>query len=283
MSTQPPWQRPPAGEPPQPPQPPPAQPPPAEPPPAQAPAAQPPPTQAPAAPAAPPQPAPPGPAQAPPPPGPGAPAPPLPPVHAPPPGGPGGKGKTKLIVAVVAAVAILGIGGAVVAVAGGRDQPERGPGPSNGNGEKPDPPPRDPARDHEESELRSLLQDTAGPYTLVAAEQNPDAISAGAVDAYFAKYEGQGVQLVHDLIAWSSPDEAVGQLEAVATGMAEEGFAVGEPQPYTNEADEQIGVIVPLLNEQQGVEALGWTNGSILAVALGPVDSVEPFFQAVPY
>jgi hypothetical protein len=282
MSSQPPWQRRRGPQTPQGPQQPPAQPPPVQPPPAQAPPA-PPPTAEPPQPA-PAQPTSPGAVQAPPPPGPGAPsAPPpgVPPVFAPPPGGPR-KTNTKLIVAIVGAVAVLGIGGSVVALASGKDeQPPPPPPPCEGpdcrNEDDPPPPPPEPS-------LQELIQEQVGDFALIAAEQDPQAISAGASDAYITKYEAGDVRLSHILMAFNSPEEAQESLANIGTSLEEDGFVLqGEPQPLTGEGGEQIGILAILLNEQTGTEAWGWTNGTLTAFASSAVGQVEKFYVELPY
>lgn len=257
MSSQLPWQRPPSGEPP----PGPAQPPP-EPP------AQPPPT----------QPTAPGPAE--PAPGPGAP----PPAYSPPPDERSRKGKTRLILAVVGVAAALGAAGAVVMIASGGDEPApsqnggQGPSgreePSVGDGTLPG-----------DFDLKGLIEEQVGPFTLVGTEQNPEAISAGAVEAYVTKYEGGGTQLRHELIAFDSAEEASRGEEALTQRLQEAGSAITGSQPLTNENEEQIGVLIMLLNEQEGVERWVWTRkdfGLLLTAASDP-GRVEPFYDAAPY
>lgn len=265
MSTQPPWQRPPSGQPPQAP-------------------AQPPPETAPTQPTAPA----PGAVQAPPPPAPGAPAPPPaePPVYAPPPGGPR-KTNTKLILAIVGAVAALGIIGSIVVVAGGKDEPAPQPanGPNGtGNQPTPDPDPDPVPPDPPAPDLQSLIQESVGPYTLVAAEQNPEAIGNGAADAYVVKYEAGGVELGHDLIAFNSAEEAQTDQEGLFGFLQEKGFvAATEPQRLDDENGEQIGVLVIFVNEQTGAEIWAWSNRNLSLTAFGDAGKVEVFYTELPY
>lgn len=259
MSSQPPWQRPPSGQPPQAPQ----QPPPAHP------------------------------MQPVLPPGSGAPpaaSPPPPTGFAPPPAQPPGGSNTKLIVTIVAAVVVLGIVGSVVVLAGGKDEPgtgaEAGPVPGVGSGAGSEPgPDRGSNRPPPDAEVRSLIQDQVGPYILTSAEQDPEAIGNGAFDAYVAEYEaGDGSALIHGIYGFSSPEEAAADLESLITRLQELGYTVTvEPQPLTDENGRQIGVLVILVNEQEGVEIWGWTNGNLSLDALGATGQVEQFYAEVPY
>ena len=280
-TTQPPWQRPPGSTP------------------AEAPADSPtrepeaPPTEAQPADTAPAVPTQPAPAQATPaaapPASPGGPAASLPPISAPPPRAPGGSGNTKLIVIVVAVLAVLGLVGAGVVVAGGKDEPAPTPQPAPTGGTEPDEPtpePNPPSGGGEEGgDLRGLIQDEVGPYTLVKAEQNPDAISAGATDAYQVEYDAGGVPLIHGLLAFNSADEAGSDLEGFFKSLiADQGFeSVDEPQPVKTEDGETIGVLVALVNRQKGIEAWLWTNHNLSVSAVGQAGKVEVFYNEISY
>jgi hypothetical protein len=264
MSSQLPWQRPRSGQPPQGPE----QPPPG--PPAQRPPRQ------PTAPG-PAQP-PPGPAE--PPPEPGAP----PSAYSPPPGEPSGKGKTRLILAVVGVAAVLGIAGSVVMLAGGEDEPATRPDGQGARGEA------EPIAGREgtlppESNVKRLIEKRVGPYTLVGTERNPEAISAGALDAYVTRYEGGGTQLRHELVAFNSGEEASRNEEALGNRLREAGFAITESQPLVDENEEHVGVLSILLNEQEGVEQWVWLRKdlALLLTAASDPGHVKPFYDAVPY
>jgi hypothetical protein len=184
-----------------------------------------------------------------------------------------------LILAVVGVAAVLGIAGLVVVLTGGEDEPAPPPAQPNGG------PGRSGGGEPIVGDLKGLIEERVGPYTLVGTTQNREAISDGALDAYVAEYEGSGTQLRHELMAFNSGEQALSNDEALIERLQEAGFDITNSAPLTNENEEHVGALTVLLNEQDGVEQWVWLRQDLglVLTASSSRGEVKPFYDEVPY
>lgn len=194
-----------------------------------------------------------------------------------PPGGPRRKNKAALIAGAVAAVVAVV---AVVFVALPEPAPQAPP--------PPPPPPTEPVTPQSpttpaSSSLKELIPTQVGSFTLVQIQPIPQAVSAGALEAYDAVYQGpNGSSIEHVVAAW--PDAATA--ESFATGFGDslaqdQGLARADSGTFTDESGQPLGFYVFYTDGQAGL--LAWSNDQIGALALGAADDLPGFFEALPY
>src|SRR3712207_78402 len=95
----------------------------------------------------------------------------------------------------------------------------------------------------------------------------------------------EGVEIVHNLTAWSSNDVANEVLpEFVDYWESEEGFQVVEEFPVTID-DQEVGNGVVLTGEIEGseVEVALWTNDVLVGEIVAPTGYLVDFYNNLPY
>jgi hypothetical protein len=218
------------------------------------------------------------------------------PPQAPPPGGGGGRRGLLLgglaVAGVLGFIMLLVVGALIYFFAtrpastqpppqpegGGEEQPEGGEGqPIVEDGEGQPPPPS--------GSLDDLIQEQVGDFTLQQIDTLPEAIDAGATDARQMVYASpDGVQVSHNLSAWSSPDVANQNLQGFVESWVNEGFEVAEEFSVTSD-DQQVGSGVALVGEIEGTqyELIFWTNDVLFAEVYAPSGYGVDFLNNVPY
>ena len=134
--------------------------------------------------------------------------------------------------------------------------------------------------------LDELVQEQVGNFTLQQIEEIPEAISAGATDARTMVYASpDGVQISHDLTAWTSADVANQQIQAIGEGLTSEGFQQAEEFPVNNEEGQQIGTGVLYVGEVEGttIEAILWSDDVLFCSVFAPEGYSVDFYNNLPY
>lgn len=199
------------------------------------------------------------------------------------------KGKTGAIVAVAAVVVLLAGGLAAWKLLSGGDEPA--PAPAAPQTEPaPEAPETEPSPETETQpaedgggSLNDFVQQQVGAFTLNDAGQDPELITnLGAADGITMNYQHQdGTQLVHNLLAFSSPDEAVTQLGTLGSVMVDQlGYTVQEEFEVTDQNGQTIGSGVVLTGPS---EVVLWTNGQLGATAEAPSTYATQFYNEIPY
>lgn len=134
-------------------------------------------------------------------------------------------------------------------------------------------------RDILESEY-SQLED----FQLVEAADLPELIDAGATDAVTTSYErADGTSVSLDLAAFSSPDDAVGFLEADVNALIDAGYTVSSETTVTDEqGGETLGPAVSLTGEG-GKTVVLWTNRQLFVATYGPGEAPVDLYNAAPF
>jgi hypothetical protein len=147
----------------------------------------------------------------------------------------------------------------------------------------PEPEPEPPSG---EGSLDELIQQEVGDFTLQQIEEIPEAIGAGATDARTMVYASpDGVQISHDLTAWTSADVANQQIQAIGEGLTSEGFQQVEEFPVTNQEGQQIGTGVVYTGEVEGttIEAILWSDDVLFCTIFAPEGYSVDFYNNLPY
>jgi hypothetical protein len=162
--------------------------------------------------------------------------------------------------------------------------PEPEPSPEPASDPQPQPEP-DPEPAPSQGSLEDLVQEQVGDYTLVTVEEDPEAASIGATAGLFMLYEASdGVQVVHTLHSYASPEESNAAVQDASEGFAADGFEELQRGPIEVEG-EQVGDFVAVQGQLDGQETqiVAWNNGPLFAMAIGPPDYVAPFFNNSVY
>jgi hypothetical protein len=137
--------------------------------------------------------------------------------------------------------------------------------------------------------LKSFIQEEVGDFQLQEVAEWPEAVDAGASEAYSMLYAGSdGASVIHSLAAFSSPEAAEEVRAGVVQSLVDGGMDVLEETP--READgQQVGKVTLLQGESESgpVAMVVWTNGQVYAASSAPIvdgDSAAiAFFQNSPY
>ena len=200
------------------------------------------------------------------------------------------KGKTGAIVAIAAVVVLLAGGLAAWKLLSGGDDPAPAPAAPQTEPTTADEPETEPSPETETQpsqggggSLNDFVQQQVGAFTLGDAGQDPELITnLGAADGITMNYQHQdGTQLVHNLLAFSSPDEAVTNIGTLGSVMVDQlGYTVQEEFEVTDENGQQIGSGVVLTGPS---EVVLWTNGQLGATAEAPKTYATQFYNEIPY
>ncbi|HET7272039.1 MAG TPA: hypothetical protein VFI90_13250 [Rubrobacter sp.] len=134
--------------------------------------------------------------------------------------------------------------------------------------------------------LDDLVQQQVGNFTLQKIEKIPEAISAGATDARTMIYaSADGLQIGHDLTAWTSPDLADQQIQAVGDALTSKGFQRAKEFQVTDDQGQQIGTGAAYTGEIQGttIEVILWSNGVLFCSIFAPEGYGVDFYNSLGY
>ena len=189
--------------------------------------------------------------------------------------------------AVAAAITVLLGGFAAVRLFSGGDEPAP-PAPVENN--DPGDAPVDPGTENEQSDpvtegggLQDLIVDTVGGASLTDVAQNPELIANwGANDGYSMTYAAaDGTELIHNIAAFSSAEDADASGAGVAEGLQEAGYALVGDAPVEIDG-ETVGT--KLMFEGSDAVLVLWSNGVLLASVQGlEPATVDDFYANLPY
>jgi hypothetical protein len=134
--------------------------------------------------------------------------------------------------------------------------------------------------------LDDLVQEQVGNFTLQKIEKIPEAISAGATDARTMTYaSADGVQIGHDLTAWTSEDLAGQQIQAVGEALESKGFQKVKEFQVTDDGGQQIGTGAAFKGQIEGttIEVVLWSNGVLFCSIFAPEGYAVDFYNSLGY
>ena len=202
------------------------------------------------------------------------------PPQAPPP--PPGKSRKGLIVGVLAALgvfgflALLAVGALILFFAIG----------STSSGEQPADQPVDrPAGEplSADGSMGGLIQERVGDFALQHSEALPQFVDAGAADAQELLYASpEGVEVVHQLTDWDSPDAADRMLREQTGLYASDGYEQAEEFEVTSPEGQRIGSGATLVGSD-GEEVVLWANNDGFYVVIAPEGYGTDFYNDLEY
>ena len=199
---------------------------------------------------------------------------------------PGEKKKSRkgLILGVLAAGGVLGILGFLALLAVGAVIFFFALG-STSSGEQSDQPVDRPAGEplSADGSMGGLIQDRVGDFALQHSEALPQIVDAGAADAQELLYASpEGVEVVHQLTDWDSPD-AADQMLREQTGLyASDGYRQAEEFEVTGQEGQKLGSGATLIGSD-GEEVVLWTNNDGFYVVFAPEGYGTDFYNNLEY
>jgi hypothetical protein len=198
---------------------------------------------------------------------------------------PGGEKKSRkgLILGVLAAGGVLGILGFLALLAVGAVIFLFAIGSTSG--EQSDQPVDRPAGEplSADGSMGGLIQERVGDFALQRSEALPQIVNAGAADARELLYASpEGVEVVHQLTDWDSPDAADQMLREQAELYASDGYRQAEEFEVTGQEGQQIGSGTTLIGSD-GEEVILWTNNDGFYVVIAPEGYGTDFYNDLEY
>ncbi|HEY7501943.1 MAG TPA: neutral zinc metallopeptidase [Vicinamibacterales bacterium] len=126
--------------------------------------------------------------------------------------------------------------------------------------------------------LAGQLPRAAGRFALVSVKREP---TVGATDGLAALYRTRdGVTVSHVLSAFRSAADADAIFNSTVNEVLAQQFKQIKREWVVDPQGQRIGKLILL--QGQG-EVVVWTNGSLMALAVGPRDATWEFYTALPY
>ena len=208
-----------------------------------------------------------------------------PPLQAPtPPGEEKKKSRKGLILGVLAAGGVLGILGFLALLAVGAVIFFFALGSTSGEpADQPvaDPPAGEPLS--ADGSMGGLIQERVGDFALQRSEALPQIVNAGAADARELLYASpEGVEVVHQMTDWDSPDAADRMLREQTELYASDGYEQAEEFEVTSPEGQRIGSGATLVGSD-GEEVVLWTNNDGFYVVIAPEGYGTDFYNDLEY
>ncbi len=129
----------------------------------------------------------------------------------------------------------------------------------------------------------SLIQDRVGDFALRQDEALPEVEDAGAIEARQVLYASpDGVEVVHQLSEWDSPEAAEQMLREQTESYASDGYEQAAEFEVTGRDGQRWGSGVALA-DSSGEEVVLWTNNDAFFVVIAPEGYGADFYDGLAY
>ena len=157
---------------------------------------------------------------------------------------------------------------------------------SPSSGEQPNQPVDRPAGEplSADGSMGGLIQERVGDFALQRSEALPQVVNAGATDARELLYASpEGVEVVHQMTDWDSPDAADRMLREQTELYASDGYEQAAEFEVTGRDGQRLGSGVGLTDPSSGEEVVLWTNGDKAFVVIAPEGYGADFYDDLAY
>ncbi len=135
----------------------------------------------------------------------------------------------------------------------------------------------------EDGSMGGLIQERVGDFALQQSEALPQILNAGAADARELLYASpEGVEVVHQMTDWDSPEAADRMLREQTELYASDGYEQAEEFEVTSPEGQRIGSGATLVGSD-GEEVVLWTNNDGFYVVIAPEGYGADFYNELEY
>ena len=135
----------------------------------------------------------------------------------------------------------------------------------------------------EDGSMGGLVQERVGDFALQRSEALPQIVNAGAADARELLYASpEGVEVVHQMTDWDSPDAADRMLREQTGLYASDGYRQAEEFEVTSPEGQRIGSGATLVGSD-GEEVVLWANNDGFYVVIAPEGYGTDFYNDLEY